>query len=208
MLPGDLTPRLTEALVRLSTWIPSFEHAAVELGWFTGAAVSKSTAVRRTQAAGAAAVAVHLAEVEAIERDYPPAAPGPETLVLSVDGAMVPLVHGQWTEVKTLAMGAATPAVAPDGAPTVQTTELSYFSRATDSETFSRLALGEVQRRGVETAKRVGAVGDGAEWIQGFVDLHAPEAVRILDFPHAAGYIRAMGQTTMPNPRPLRKATT
>ncbi len=57
------------------------------------------------------------------------------------------------------------------------------------------LALGEVQRRGVETAKRVGAVVDGAEWIHGFVDLHAPERVHILNFPHAAGYISAMGQT-------------
>jgi hypothetical protein len=115
--------------------------------------------------------------------------------VLSVDGAMVPLIHGQWTEVKTLAIGTVTSVLAPDGTASVQTSDLSYFSRATDSDTFAQMATGEVQRRGVETAARVGAVSDGAEWIQGFVDLHAPAAVRILDFPHAAGYIVAIGQT-------------
>jgi hypothetical protein len=38
------------------------------------------------------------------------------------------------------------------------------------------------------------AVSDGAEWIQGFVDFHRPDAVRILDFPHALGYVAQVGQ--------------
>jgi hypothetical protein len=37
-------------------------------------------------------------------------------------------------------------------------------------------------RSGTETAKTVCAVSDGAEWIQCFVDLRRPDAVRILDF--------------------------
>jgi hypothetical protein len=37
-------------------------------------------------------------------------------------------------------------------------------------------------------------VSDGAEWIQGFVDFHRPDAVRILDFPHALGYVAQAGQ--------------
>ena len=45
----------------------------------------------------------------------------------------------------------------------------------------------ETERRGVCQAKEVCAVQDGAEWIQGFVDLYRPDAVRILDFAHAAG---------------------
>ncbi len=35
---------------------------------------------------------------------------------------------------------------------------------------------------------------DGAEWCQSFVDLHYPEALRILDFPHAAEYVAAIAQ--------------
>jgi len=72
---------------------------------------------------------------------------------------------------------------------------LSYFSRLTSSSSFGELATLEIHRRGVETAGRVGAVVDGAEWCQTFIDLHAPQAVRILDFPHAAEYIEAIGQT-------------
>ncbi len=42
---------------------------------------------------------------------------------------------------------------------------------------------------GVTQAKAVCAVTDGADWIQGFIDLHRPAALRILDFPHAAEHL-------------------
>jgi len=40
----------------------------------------------------------------------------------------------------------------------------------------------------------VAAVTDGAEWVQGFIDLHRPDAVRILDFPHAAQRLAPIAQ--------------
>ena len=80
--------------------------------------------------------------------------------------------------------------------PVVHTTNLSYFSRRTDSTTFGELATLELHRRGIEGARRVGAVVDGAVWCQSFVDLHYPEAVRILDFAHAAEYLTAIAQTS------------
>jgi hypothetical protein len=46
-----------------------------------------------------------------------------------------------------------------------------------------------MRRRGVERAKEVCAIQDGAEWIQGFVHGHRHDALRILDFAHAASYI-------------------
>ncbi|HEX9871086.1 MAG TPA: hypothetical protein VGC99_21315 [Candidatus Tectomicrobia bacterium] len=78
----------------------------------------------------------------------------------------------------------------------VHTEHLSHFSRLVDAATFGRLALVETHRRGTETAKTMYAcaVSDGAEWIQGFVDLHRPDAVRILDFPHALSYVAQAGQ--------------
>ena len=99
LLPGHLTPRLQEGLVRLSTHIPSFAKAACELAFFTQTEVHRSTARRLTEAAGAAAVAVADAAVAQIAQTYPPSPPGPDTLIFSVDGAMIPLVHGQWAEV-------------------------------------------------------------------------------------------------------------
>jgi len=38
------------------------------------------------------------------------------------------------------------------------------------------------------------AVQDGAEWLQGLVDDHRGDAVRILDFAHAAQYVNEIGQ--------------
>src|SRR5205814_9877614 len=69
-----------------------------------------------------------------------------------------------------------------------------YFSRLADAAPFTRLALVETQRRGTENAGAVVAVTDGAEWIPGFLEPQCPEAVRILDFPHAAQRLGPIAQ--------------
>lgn len=193
LLPGSLTPNLQEDLVRLGTWMP-FGRATQELQHFRGVAVSRPTAERLTEAAGAAYVAFQTAEVARIEQELPVPPAGPAKQFLSVDGAMVPLVGGEWAEVKTLVLGEVQPAVIEKGEPVVHTTHHSYFSRLSEAEVFQRLALVETQRRGVETAQAVAAVTDGSEWIQKFVDQHRHDAVRILDFPHAAEHLNAVGQ--------------
>src|SRR5260221_14183885 len=71
LLPGRLSPRLQESLVRLGTWIPSFARAAEALAWFGGVAVSEATACRRTEAAGAALGAPETAEADPLEREAP-----------------------------------------------------------------------------------------------------------------------------------------
>jgi hypothetical protein len=189
LLPGELTPSLVEGLVRLGAWLP-FRPAAALLGHFHQVTVSEATARRRTEQAGAAYVAVQEAQVAALERELPPAPAGPAVQQLSVDGAMVPLVGPCWGEVKLLAIG--TLEAAPAGE--VHARDVSYFGRMTDAATFGRLATVETHRRGTERAGRVGAVVDGAEWQQGFIDLHRADAVRILDFPHAAEHVAAVGQ--------------
>ena len=192
LLPGQLTPQLQQSVVRLGTWMP-FAPAAETLAFFTGVRVSEPTVRRVTEGSGAAYVAVQTATVEAIEQTLPLAPAGPPVQLLSVDGAMVPLIHKAWAEVKTLALGTVGAPVLEQGEWVVHTGELSYFSRLADAESFGRLALVATHRRGTETAHTVCAVSDGAEWIQGFVDLHRPDAVRILDFPHALGYVAQAG---------------
>jgi len=193
LLPGHLTPSLQEHLTRVSTWMP-FERAAKEFQWFTHVPVTEAQTRRVAEAAGAAYVDVQTAEVERLERTTPEPPPGPAVQLVSVDGAMVPLVHGAWTEVKTLVVGTVLPPVLENGELVVHSTDLSYFSRLTDAETFTRLALVETQRRGVERAGTACGVTDGAPWEQGFLDVHRKDAVRILDFPHAAKYVTALGQ--------------
>jgi hypothetical protein len=137
---------------------------------------------------------VQTAAVERLAGELPPAPAGPRVQMLSVDGAMVPLQHQEWAEVKTLAIGTVDLPVQEGGEWVVHTQALSYCSRLAEAETFRRFALIETHRRGTETAKMVCAMSDGAEWIQGFVDLHRPDAVRILDFPHAASALVRAGQ--------------
>jgi hypothetical protein len=196
LLPGQLTPTLHEDLVRLSTRLP-FREAVAELARLKHVTTTEATGRRHTEAAGAAYVAWQTAEVERLERTLPVPPLGPVRQLVSPDGAMVPLVHKEWAEVKTVAIGAIQPPVQKDGETVVQTTELSYFSRLAEAETFTHLATVETQRRGTERAETVCAVGDGAEWIQGFFDVQCQEAVRILDFYHAAGYVAKIGQTQL-----------
>ena len=85
------------------------------------------------------------------------------------------LLHGEWGEVKTLAIGVIEESPAAGEA---HAREMSYFSRMTDHQSFARLATVETHRRGVERAGRVCAVVDGAEWQQKFIDLHRPGAAR------------------------------
>ena len=170
-----------------------FGHAARELGWLSrapgGVLASETTAGRLTEAAGAAYVAEQTAAVEALERRPTPEPAGPGLLQLSADGAMISLVGKQGVEVKTLALGRVLRD--PDG--TVRTTDLSYFARRAEHTAFRRLALVETYRRGVGTALVVAAVMDGADWLQKLIDFHRPDAIRILDFPHAVEYLTRAG---------------
>ena len=198
MWPGSFSPSLVAGAVRLGTWVP-FERLPALLRLFTGTFLSASTIQRLTETAGAAYEAVQTAEVAQLERDAPVPPAGPPVQQVSVDGAMVPLRgKGEWAEVKTLAIGTVPPPLCTAGtageAPAVHAVALSYFSRLADHATFSRLATVETHRRGTETAGTVCGVVDGADWCQHFLDLHRPDAVRILDFPHAVSYLAQIGQ--------------
>lgn len=185
---SSYSPFVHQSIVRLGTWLP-FERVPAVLGHFTRVPVSAETARRLTERAGSALAAAETAAVVRLEAaNCLPAAP-PERVQVSVDGAMVPLVHGAWADVKTLAIGTVTAGAPP------HTTALSYCSRLADADTFRRLAWVETQRRGVPAATDVCGVVDGAEWCQHFLDWHGPAAVRSLDFPHAAEYVSAAAQS-------------
>jgi hypothetical protein len=186
---GGLTPRGEEMLVRLSTWMP-FEQARELLQDLVGIQVSKATARRATLQAGEAALAVCEAQVERLKQEVPQAPGGAEKQAMSGDGAFVLLVGGEWVEVKTLVMGEVTRTQHGD----VCTQQVSSFSRLADAECFAEAALVETHRRGLARSPEVCAVQDGAEWLQGLVDYHRADAVRILDFAHAAEYVNEIGQ--------------
>lgn len=189
LLPGNLAPRQHEHLVHLASWMP-FDRAAQMLERLVQVYSSQETVRRLTEQAGALLEA---------EETHQAQAPWPQEqthqqettrLALSADGAMVPLVQGEWTEARTLAIGTVTAAPGTSG----RVEHLSYFSRATTADTFTTLAEGEMRRRKVVQAAQACAVSDGAPWLQNFFDLHRPDAVRILDFPHAAEHLSLLLQ--------------
>jgi hypothetical protein len=193
LLPGVLTPRGHENLVRLCGWMP-FEKAAELFGALQEIEISPALSQRYSEEAGLAYVEIQTEEVECLEREMPEAPQGGEKLQMSADGAMVPLLHGVWEDVRTLVIGEVQPAVKEGDEWVVHTRNLSYFSRKMNAQEFTRLALVETQRRGIEKAKQVAALMDGSDWLQGFTDHHRPDAVRILDFPHAGDHISLIGE--------------
>lgn len=76
---------------------------------------------------------------------------------------MVPLLHGVWAEVRTLVIGEVESTKREQAEQEIHARNLSYFSRKVNAQEFQRLALVEMQRRGVENAKEVAAVMDGAD---------------------------------------------
>lgn len=189
LVAGSLPPSIQEHLVDLAIWMP-FERALQRLKRFTGVQISEATARRHTYTMGSAAQALQNAEAN---EPLGPAgqAEASEKMIVSTDGAMVPLLKGVWAEVKTVAIGNVEPDQAEEG---VHSTHISYFSRMADAQTFSEQASGELMRRRVDQAAQVCAVMDGAEWIDGFVDWQCQDALRILDFAHAAEYVSDIGQ--------------
>ena len=169
-----MTPRGEETLVRLASWMP-FEQARDLLKDLVGIQVSKATARRATLQTGEAALAV--AEAEHLKQELPQAPAGADKQALSADGAFVHLVGGEWAEVKTVVMGEVTRNKRGE----VCTRQISAFSRLAEAERFAEAAVVEMHRRGLERAAEVCAVQDGAEWLQGLVDYHRADAVRILD---------------------------
>ena len=193
LLPDGLSATLEEGLVRLGTWMP-FAQAAEQLAFFWSVRLDPATVRRHTEAAGAAYVALQTAAVAGLEQQAPEPPLGPAVQQVSADGAMVPLAGGAWAEVRTVGIGTLT--TEPGADQEAHATELSYFSRMTDHATFIRLAHVELHRRGTERAGRVVGVMDGAEWEQKLLDRYRPDAVRILDFPHALEHLSSAAQAT------------
>ena len=189
---SGLTPHAHECLVRLCAWMP-FAQAAEVLHAMLGVQVRASTARRLCLQAGQAALEVQQEQARPqgsarfpLPQEEEPA----ERLVMSCDGGLVPLRHGQWAEVKMLVIGEVDPTdPAPEEeAKTARTRAHSYFARLSDA------ASVEIKRRGIERAEQVAAVQDGAEWLQPCVDGHRHDAIRILDFAHAVGYVGAVAE--------------
>jgi hypothetical protein len=191
LLPGNLAPRQQEHVVQLATWMP-LAWAARMLESLVGVQVSKETVRRLTEEAGCSVETAQTAQAQALWQEESAGKRTPVRLAMSADGAYVPLVTGQWAEVRTLAIGEVEEKLNADGTTESHVGHLSYFSRLTDAVSFTDLAEVETRRRKLIQAEQVCAVTDGADWLQSFIDVHRSDALRILDFPHAAEHLNQL----------------
>ncbi|GAC1527546.1 MAG: hypothetical protein NVS2B16_35510 [Chloroflexota bacterium] len=191
LLPTAYSPFLVEAIVRLGTRLP-FAQVAEEMALLFGVSVSVDTIRRLTEQAGALQVAIEQRELDRLEHEAPPDPDGPAVQQVSVDGAMAPMVGGGWTEVRTMAIG-----TVHERHGAAHATDLHYFSRHGSASEFIRQATLPTYERGTRQAGTVVAISDGAGWIQELIDEQCPTAVRILDFPHAVGYLSRAAQAAL-----------
>lgn len=193
LLPGNLAPRQHEHLVHLASWMP-FAQASSLLTMLLGVQAGKETVRRLTEHAGRQMEQAQTQAATTPWQEEPSKIVPSLRLVMSADGAYVPLIKGEWAEVRTLAIGKVKPSCASGKKVETRASDWSYFSRMTSAEDFTALAEVQTRRRQLVQADEVGAVMDGAGWLQGMVDVHRPDALRILDFPHAAEHLSLLLQ--------------
>lgn len=173
----------------------TYAEATEEMALMWGVCLSKASVCNTTMRYGHCSHEIAQARGrELVEKGERPTSQ-PEQLVVSADGAMVQLTTGEWREARLAAFGefagvldAATESVK------ATTDTITYFAQMTSAVAFEKAALLEWHERGGENATRVVAVNDGALWIQSFIDHHCPQAIRVLDFAHAQGYLGKVGK--------------
>jgi hypothetical protein len=190
---AGLLPHAARSLTRLAAMAP-FAEAAQTLQEMQRITVSRSTVRRVCLRSGQASQ--HVQEEQADPQAHVLEEVPGEQMVMSTDGAYVPLVGGVWGEVKLVSIGEVQPASwnASSQEMEITTHKLSYFARLEEASHSSDHASAEVRRRGIERATAVCAVQDGALWLQEIVQAHRKDAIRILDFAHAAEYVNAIGE--------------
>lgn len=189
---------ISQAL-RMGAEIPSFRRAAQLFSELTQVALSKSTLQRLSQEYGgmvdaerteeaAAMVRVPSREDEINWRDVPE--PDSPMMNVSSDGAMIHLRDEGWKEVKTVVISAVKATIDDEtGAMDVQMSNHSYRAGLWEAKDFANQLWAESCQRGLEKAKQVTSVNDGALWIWSIVWMCFARCIQILDWWHAVQYL-------------------
>lgn len=116
------------------------------------------------------------------------AIPEPDSadMAAEFDGCMINVRGEGWKEVKTVAIAAIDRQAGADGEAEISLQRISYRAGLWDAASFANQQWAEGCRRGLEKAKRVVCVSDGAPWIWAIVAMcYTPRCVEILDWWHA-----------------------
>lgn len=188
------SPETVKHIVRQGTEIPSHRRAAVSFAAMTKIPVSKSSLGRLVKMYGRKIEVQQQAEAEAMVK--PPAQdevvtvrqmarPESEVMALSMDGALVNIRDEGWKEVKTVSVSAVeTVSDEETGEMEVHLRAHSYRAGLWEAKEFAKQQWAEGCRRGLERAKQIVSVNDGALWIWLIVQMCWAPCVEILDWWH------------------------
>lgn len=181
-------------MVKLGAEVPSYRRAAQNFTELTKVGVSKSRLGDLVTMYGSKLVAQQAAEAEATVkapakdevitvRQIPQ--PDSDVMAISMDGAMVNIRGEGWKEVKTVSISAVETITDKDTEQIeVRLTQHSYRSGLWEAKAFAKQQWAEGCRRGLERAKQIVSVNDGALWIWIIVQMCWAPCVEILDWWH------------------------
>jgi len=183
---SDFSPSVRQMIGRVGAQVP-FGRGRELMGELAGLWISQRQHQQISERIGARLMA---------EASWRPVSPSPperrqkaEDLYLSADGTTVHTFEG-WREVKMGAVFLARPG--PDGLP--QRTATRYFADVIQAEVFGWRWYHLAERMGLDRARRVIVLGDGAAWIWNLVQMHFPGAIEIVDWYHAAERLWTVAQ--------------
>jgi hypothetical protein len=136
---------------------------------------------------------------------------------LSTDGGMMLVRDEGWKEVKLTTISEvevraakeraaqASRAGRREGDPWVKLQRHSYQAGLWDADTMALHQYTEGLRRGIDHCQQLSSVNDGAPWIERITDLNFPEAVQIVDWPHASGRLWKVAKAVFGDQTPQEK---
>jgi hypothetical protein len=195
---------MIQQAVRLAVEIASHRRAADAFVELTGVGISKSSLQRLCDEAGGLLVEQQAAEAQAMvevpkeDAAAPRQLPTPDSEVMSVssDGVLIRLREEGWKEVKVASISAVTHT--DEGA---HLRQHSYRAGLWEAPVYGRHLWAEACRRGLEKAKTVVCVSDGAVWIWNLMFMCFAYRVEILDWWHAVQHLWQIANACLPAER-------
>ena len=206
---APLTPHALRRVCREAAVQP-FERAAESLNEDWQTHLEAKQIQRWVEPVGLRLARERDAEVRRSEAGRPPAGPvqAPEILAISPDGGRIQMreknteTGSRWRETKVAAITSYKPGRG-ELKPEPQTT--TYVATLAGCQEFKKIARVEAERRGLQRALQVLALGDGGNWIDPLVAEEFPEAERILDWYHACEHLHACARAVHGSETPAAK---
>ena len=102
---------------------------------------------------------------------------------------------GAWHDIKTGVVFGGEPSIDKSGRIVDRMADVRYVAAQESSELFGRRIYLRALLSGIENAKEVVVLGDGAEWIWNIAGMHFSGCIEILDYYHACEHIWSLAGT-------------